>query len=189
MKNILHVSYSKSGGSGRVADQLSAAQSQMNDYISRFIYASKGSIGINPFENIPLTIRASFDNYLIKQKQWPTLFSVYRNTQNKKLHQSILNHKDIVHLHWVNGVINLPNVFHYQNIGKKLIWTIHDMEPITGGCHYSIECKKFENSCEGCPAVHKIFSPKITEIKKSKNLIHSSLCAIVVHSAQRKLGT
>jgi glycosyltransferase involved in cell wall biosynthesis len=175
MKNILHVSYSKSGGAGRVADQLSTTQAQMNDYSSKFIYATKGSIRLNPFENIPLTVRASLDNYLIKHRNWPTLFSVFRNTQNEKLHQSILNHKDIVHLHWLGGVINLGNILHYQNIGKKLIWTIHDMEPMTGGCHYSIECKNFEKSCENCPAVNKIFIPKINKIKKSKDFIHSSL--------------
>ena len=109
MKNILHVSYSKSGGAGRVADQLSTTQAQMNDYSSKFIYATKGSIRLNPFENIPLTVRASLDNYLIKHRNWPTLFSVFRNTQNEKLHQSILKHKDIVHLHWLGGVINLDN--------------------------------------------------------------------------------
>ena len=68
MKNILHVSYSKSGGAGRVADQLSTTQTQMNDYRSKLIYATKGSIRLNPFENIPLTVRASLDNYLIKHK-------------------------------------------------------------------------------------------------------------------------
>ena len=72
MKNILHVSYSKSGGAGRVADQLSATQAQMNHYSSEFIYASKGSIRLNPFENIPLTVRAGLDNYLIKRKDRPT---------------------------------------------------------------------------------------------------------------------
>ena len=56
---------------------------------------------------------------------------------------------DIVHLHWVNG-----SFFDFQGlnaIGKPIVWTLRDMWPMTGGCHYSFECRRFENDCGCCP--------------------------------------
>jgi glycosyltransferase involved in cell wall biosynthesis/tetratricopeptide (TPR) repeat protein len=57
---------------------------------------------------------------------------------------------DIVHLHWVAGILNLsnlPTVF----AKKKIVWTLHDMNPFTGGCHYSGDCLKYQQQCGACP--------------------------------------
>jgi glycosyltransferase involved in cell wall biosynthesis len=32
-----------------------------------------------------------------------------------------------------------------------MVWTLHDMWPFTGGCHYTKSCKKYEYGCEACP--------------------------------------
>lgn len=57
---------------------------------------------------------------------------------------------DVIHLHWVAGILFSPallQAFH----GKKVIWTLHDMNAFTGGCHYHPTCRKFETRCEECP--------------------------------------
>ena len=55
---------------------------------------------------------------------------------------------DIIHLHWINaGFINIK---HLAGIDKPLIWTMRDMWPMTGGCHYSMGCDKFETGCGSC---------------------------------------
>lgn len=57
---------------------------------------------------------------------------------------------DIIHFHWIAGLINfeaLPEVLQR----KKIIWTMHDMNPFTGGCHYSGGCDKYIFSCSACP--------------------------------------
>ncbi|WP_423747815.1 glycosyltransferase family 4 protein [Halopseudomonas nanhaiensis] len=55
---------------------------------------------------------------------------------------------DIIHLHWINaGFINMK---HLEGIDKPLIWTMRDMWPMTGGCHYSMGCGKFESGCGSC---------------------------------------
>ena len=43
---------------------------------------------------------------------------------------------DVVHLHWVSGLGKLSTLT--KNLSPKtvLIWTLHDMNPITGGYHY-----------------------------------------------------
>jgi glycosyltransferase involved in cell wall biosynthesis len=56
---------------------------------------------------------------------------------------------DIVHLHWVTG--GMMRVEHIAEIEKPLVWTLHDMWPMTGGCHYDDGCGRFKRSCGVCP--------------------------------------
>ena len=56
---------------------------------------------------------------------------------------------DIINLHWVCGGF-IP----IETIGKlkqPLVWTLHDMWAFTGGCHYSGECDRYQDSCGACP--------------------------------------
>jgi tetratricopeptide (TPR) repeat protein/glycosyltransferase involved in cell wall biosynthesis len=53
-------------------------------------------------------------------------------------------------LHWVAGALDYPNA-PLALRGKKIVWTLHDMNPFTGGCHYSGDCEKYKESCGACP--------------------------------------
>jgi glycosyltransferase involved in cell wall biosynthesis len=174
-KRILHVSYSKSGGAGNVAAQLSNAQSKMFNYTSDFIYSSESSVKTNPLENLEVSSRAVIDNFLVKRSNWPTLFSLTRNIHDQSLNKKLIDFEGILHFHWLNGLLNMNSLIDFTKFGKKIIWTIHDMEPFTGGCHYALDCKSFENSCASCPAVRKVFTHKIENVRISKNFFHSSM--------------
>lgn len=41
---------------------------------------------------------------------------------------------DVVHLHWVVKLVDWKSVFRHK--AKKFVWTLHDMNPFTGGEHY-----------------------------------------------------
>lgn len=67
-----------------------------------------------------------------------------------------LNEFDIIYLHWVNGqFINFKSLEEILKTGKKVYWFMHDMFPITGGCHYAFDCQGFKNSCGSCPNLKK----------------------------------
>lgn len=56
---------------------------------------------------------------------------------------------DVIHLHWINQYS-----FDYSSISKincKVVWTLRDMWPFTGGCHYSLGCDSFTRECGNCP--------------------------------------
>ena len=78
---------------------------------------------------------------------------------------------DVVNLHWVANWLDLPSFF--ESIPKKtpVVWSIHDMIPITGGCSYSNECNNFTSGCGNCPQLKKPsindFSSRYFKIKKS----------------------
>ena len=59
---------------------------------------------------------------------------------------------DIVHLFWVNG--GFLRVETLKKFKQPIVWTLHDMWPFTGGCHYDDECGKFQQSCGNCPILN-----------------------------------
>ena len=55
---------------------------------------------------------------------------------------------DIVHLHWVcRDMIRIEDL---TKIKAPIVWSLHDMWPFTGGCHYDEECGLYEKSCGSC---------------------------------------
>jgi glycosyltransferase involved in cell wall biosynthesis len=58
---------------------------------------------------------------------------------------------DIIHLHYTGREFLRPEQL--QKIQKPLIWTIHDMWPFTGGCHYDDGCGRYRNRCGKCPVL------------------------------------
>ncbi|WP_284260970.1 glycosyltransferase family 4 protein [Roseicyclus amphidinii] len=58
---------------------------------------------------------------------------------------------DIVNLHWVTGFLDYRSFFGTHAHGQPLVWTLHDMAPMTGGCHYALSCDRFTGSCGACP--------------------------------------
>jgi glycosyltransferase involved in cell wall biosynthesis len=39
--------------------------------------------------------------------------------------------------------------------GKKVIWTLHDENAFTGGCHYAGSCRSFQARCYNCPLLKR----------------------------------
>ncbi len=58
---------------------------------------------------------------------------------------------DIIHLHWVNqGFLSLQNINKILRKGKPIVWTMHDMWPFTGICHYAHDCENYLTVCRNC---------------------------------------
>jgi glycosyltransferase involved in cell wall biosynthesis len=56
---------------------------------------------------------------------------------------------DIINLHWINaGFLQIETLAKFE---QPIVWTLHDMWPFTGGCHYSGECDRYTDSCGACP--------------------------------------
>jgi glycosyltransferase involved in cell wall biosynthesis len=62
----------------------------------------------------------------------------------------LVQEADVIHLRWVSYFLNYSTFF--KNVkDKKIVWTLSDMNPFTGGCHYALDCRKFQNDCTDCP--------------------------------------
>lgn len=58
---------------------------------------------------------------------------------------------DVVNLHWVANFINVPAFLRRLPKTMPVVWTLHDMNPVTGGCHHSGPCRNFQDQCGRCP--------------------------------------
>jgi glycosyltransferase involved in cell wall biosynthesis len=58
---------------------------------------------------------------------------------------------DVLHLHWIAKFIDYPSFFASLPKGMPVVWTLHDMAPMTGGCHYTMGCEAFATQCRCCP--------------------------------------
>jgi len=62
---------------------------------------------------------------------------------------------DIVHLHNIHGYyLNYPILFDWlRKWGGPVVWTLHDIWPITGHCAYFgvNECRQWRDGCVKCP--------------------------------------
>ena len=58
---------------------------------------------------------------------------------------------DIIHLHWVNqGFLSLGGLRKIFQSGKPVVWTMHDMWPLTAICHHAYDCETFSTGCNRC---------------------------------------
>ncbi|MFI5185154.1 MAG: hypothetical protein ACHQF0_00350 [Chitinophagales bacterium] len=58
---------------------------------------------------------------------------------------------DFIYIHWVlNGFLNLRSIKQLARLNKPIIFFMHDMWPITGGCHHSFSCEKYKTRCNEC---------------------------------------
>ena len=58
---------------------------------------------------------------------------------------------DIVNLHWVADFVDYPSFLGKLSTGQRLVWTLHDMNAFTGGCHYDLGCGRYLQACGECP--------------------------------------
>jgi glycosyltransferase involved in cell wall biosynthesis len=80
------------------------------------------------------------------------VFSAARQFGESHFDASILN-CDILNLHWVAFLCDYPSFFASLPSRLPIVWTLHDMNPFTGGCHYSGGCDRFTHGCGSCPQV------------------------------------
>jgi glycosyltransferase involved in cell wall biosynthesis len=81
---------------------------------------------------------------------------------------------DIIQLHNIHGYyLNNKLLFNYlAESSKPIVWTIHDMWPVTGHCSFSRDCKKWLTHCEHCsqiwqyPTSYTDFSSRNFTVKK-----------------------
>jgi len=175
---IDHLTFSKSGGAGRVAATLSEVQSQ-NGHDSRLISIIDKNLWQDPLRLPGPSVRAAVDKYILSNGSQATLLSCTRSF-GQLFNIQKLRPGAVVHLHWVEGVISPSQIAALLGGGKRIVWTLHDMAPFTGGCHYSHDCFGYETDCSNCPQVQSVFQPAIARSLGNKMVFDSSFPNLTV---------
>lgn len=70
--------------------------------------------------------------------------------------KDVFKKADVIHLHWINqGFLSLSDIKRIINSGKPIVWTMHDLWPATGICHYPGVCRKYQTQCIACSLLGK----------------------------------
>ncbi|MBD5357843.1 MAG: glycosyltransferase [Bacteroides sp.] len=111
-----------------------------------------------------------------------TLFKIDTASDGMPLwNHPLVKEADAVLLNWVNqGMLSLKGIRNILNLGKPVIWTMHDMWCMTGICHHAAQCEGFMEECGECPLLgrckgindisHKTWKKKI-RLNRNKNKI------------------
>lgn len=156
---VVHLTTVKSGGAYIAAKRIAEACTRkgiecelisLEDYqsneLSKFIYKVKYYL----FHKMWLGFGGG-ETYITLDKCGKKLFKDPRIVE-----------ADVIHLHWISdGFINNRELEKLIKLEKKIIWTLHDMHPFTGGCHYDSNCGKYMSGCEDCPSVKSMFLKKL----------------------------
>lgn len=162
---ILHLTTQDNGGAGRAAVRLHKALLDSN-IDSQMIVQTKTT----DLPTIHTLTQTKADKFLSPFRmaidQLPTLLyknktkDIFSSTffpSNTKLLKKIKEiNPDIIHLHWINS--GFINIFDLQKINKPIIWSLHDANPYTGGCHVvESDCQFFKTYCHLCPFLQSNF--------------------------------
>lgn len=84
---------------------------------------------------------------------------------------------DVVHLHWMAG--GMMRIEEITRIKAPIVWSLHDMWPFTGGCHYDENCGAFRQRCGDCKVLqsaqskdlsHRVYQRKQTAFQKKQDI-------------------
>ncbi|MCP4745021.1 MAG: glycosyltransferase [Desulfobacteraceae bacterium] len=196
-KNILHISTGRNGGAAKSAFLLHNELLNLNlnsniliadkvDPKDRYAYSIQNSL---PKKYLLLMLKkAEFQLSKLHKPAGGSLFSPGLFSTRITCHPAFKS-ADIIHLHWINqGMMNISQI---QKTGKKIIWTLRDMWPLTGGCHYSLNCSRFTSSCYNCPQLQKTIGVDVANIlhnRKSKAFSKNNIHWIAVSTWMKQMA-
>lgn len=80
---------------------------------------------------------------------------------------------DLISIHWSKDFITSKVVKDlYELTHARIMYCFADQAPMTGGCHYAVDCEGFLSGCHNCPALSK--GKKLSQLQlreKNNNLL------------------
>jgi glycosyltransferase involved in cell wall biosynthesis len=102
---------------------------------------------------------------LVGREFAPEIFS-YIDTNFDLSKHPLIQSADIINLHWLAHFLDWKSFF--SKINKPIIWTLHDQNLFTGGCHYSFDCNRYRTNCDECPQLKGTFLNKSSLYQQTK---------------------
>ena len=158
---ILHLSTTSEGGAGKAALRIFQAQvaAGLDSTLVTRTETFKGEFLRAKHKVKPGNILASKLTTLflriVSRKEFGLLTYRSQTTLDKRVIST--HNPDIVHVHnWFNllSIMDLDWLVKNYNC----VFTLHDERLLTGGCHYSLNCNKWEKLCTNCPQARIGFS-------------------------------
>jgi len=191
-KKIVHLAKGLDGGAG-IATKRIHLFLKKNNYES--IIIKQDNISASKFKKIKNFLKSCkiFYNFYLRVNKY--CFSFLYQKKNKKLIDEVfkinkIKKIDCIFIHWIDGFVSSEDlIILKKNLDAEFYLVLHDMYHLTGGCHYSYECKNYKLNCKNCPGVpiflenkvntnyisklnaYKIINPKLLVFSKNDYLL------------------
>lgn len=157
---VVHLNtYEGNGGAGRACLRLNDALLASGTESSVMVYyqfkESTKAVAFSktPFQKAAAIVNILAERYLAKGllKGLKTPFSLQWFGRSISKHPA-LKEADVIHLHWINhGFLRPKDLAELEDLDKPIVWTFHDSNAFTGGCHVRYSCENFHKQCGCCP--------------------------------------
>lgn len=100
----------------------------------------------------------SLKNIISKMKNFVNLFfasgEISRDIFGTDIsNNTLIKDADVIFLHWINSFLSYKSIEKILQLGKPVIWVMHDTWLFTGGCHVNQSCERYEDECGKCPLI------------------------------------
>ncbi|MCF7645053.1 DUF4422 domain-containing protein [Bacillus subtilis] len=136
------------GGASRVADDIYNSLISQSDFDANRYVAHMSEGSDDHYRNLVTSgrrILKKCQSYL-RKKGYVDHQPVEYRFLNPDLQKA-----DIIHAHDITTAMSPKSLLKLAEAGRRVIWTLHDQSPLTGGCIYPIGCNNWEDHCGDCP--------------------------------------
>jgi glycosyltransferase involved in cell wall biosynthesis len=162
---VVHVNtYENTGGAARAAHRLHKGLQRLGSRSSMFVAygdtGDKATIALQLPKNgkmrrIRRRVRAFNINRALSRyaSSRPSGYDIFSDDRSPYAREVVnqLPPCDVINLHWVAGLVDYGQFFAAVPAATPVVWTLHDMNPLTGGCHYNGTCERYASVCGACP--------------------------------------
>lgn len=157
---VVHINANDLGGGAAIAASRHCEAMLQAGIDAKLITLTKGShkpyvkkIHLG-FRNLLAQLYTLLHGRLLKRIQPTGTFSVMKYGHPFHKDKDV-READFIIIHWVNkNCLSIKGVESILKLGKPTVWYMHDMFPITGGCHHSLGCKGYTSNCSDCPLIN-----------------------------------
>jgi len=153
--NVAHFTSEMFGGAGIAAQRLHEALRRQN--VESRLYYGAGTPFVENCEPVFQINSFFWRNAAALAQAWRNrrnapgcLVTSPRWIRRTRL-QDLGPRPDVVNLHWISRWIDQPSFFASLPPHLPVVWSLHDMNPFTGGCHHAGNCERFTDYCRECP--------------------------------------
>ncbi len=153
---------SSGSGAARAMRRLVAGLAKRGHHVDLLLPADgrapASAIQFHPEDDAPDALELSrfVEDYYIPRRRSPlsdTLFSAQSRGYDLGSFDWLRSY-DVLNLHWVQNFLNPEAITRLVDLGRPVVFTLHDMAPFTGGCHYTAGCDGYAHSCAPCPQLN-----------------------------------
>ena len=172
---VLHITTIDTGGAYKAAYRLHESM-QLCGLDSTILVRTK----LNPMSKVQEAFADHVGAFVSKGKNVINMLLAKGGIAYDKFGTDLSKHllvkeASVLVLHWINSFLSYRDIEKLGQLGKPIIWVMHDMWLFTGGCHVDGYCGKYEEGCGNCPLIpgkresdlsHRNFLKKIELMKK-----------------------